>query len=482
MNRRQFLKLGFGAAAAAAAGGVAGYYAGWFRPQTQEPTPAERVVIVGSGFSGLTAAMLLAARGKDVVVLERDDHPGGRVHSFMWPNGQRFEVGFEEFFNEEQYPNAWWLLRELGLEPRVEQLPASVPWFLRGSWDTPWRNSEDATDFDRLVADGIALGSFPDNPWTSEGYGAHDTVSMRDFTLAGYDSSGTGDVDWLASILMNAETGAASDRNSAAHVLDQFNELWTSPGYHLRDGNDQFIHTLIETKLDPGTVRLNSEVVAVRNTGDGKGVEVVYDDPSGRHTILAGSAIVAIPHTRVPSIVDLPPDRLESLNALPSSRVIRTAHQFDARVWEAEFTGWGFLSDLTPSWVNNDSAGDDYPTGSFSPYVNEPNLEPLWVPLSAAQTKATRTLLDSAVADPIASVILSDLDQAFPGIASRAIGSRVWEVPYYGPVYPPRYVLDGHYARHLAPLGRILFAGDWVYGLSGDHAIARGRDVAAMLE
>lgn len=482
MNRRQFLKVGVGAAATAAAAGIAAYYAGWFRSQPPVVGPAEEVVIVGGGFSGLTAAMILAARGKEVVVLERDDHPGGRVLSAAWPNGQRFEAGFEEFFNEASYPHTWWLIRELGLESQVVQYPSDVRSFLRGSWNPPWRNTQDEADFNRLVADAIDAGTFPDNPWTPEGYGAYDSMSMRDFTLSGYNSSGTGDVDWLASLYMNAETGVESDRNSAAHVLDNFNELWTSPGYHLRDGNDGFIHALIDRKLEPGTVLFNSEVVSVRNADDGRTVEVVYDDPSGRHTITTGTAIVAVPHTRVRSIVDLPADRLASLNALPSSRVIRTVHQFSARPWEPQFTGWGFLTDRTPSWVNNDSSDDSLSTGSLSPYIDEPNLDSLWVPLTQEQAKATRTSLDSAAAQPIVSAVLQDLDLAFPGAASQVAGSRVWEVPYYGPVYPPRYVLDGHYARNLAPLGRILFAGDWLYGFGADHAIARGRDVAAIVE
>lgn len=482
MNRRQFLKLGAGAAAGIAAAGLAGYFAGWFRAQPQEPVTANKVVIVGSGFSGLTAAMILAARGKEVVVLERDDHPGGRVLSGSWPNGQRFEAGFEEFFNESSYPNAWWLLGELGLESEVVQYPSDVETFLRDSWDPPWRTSQDEADFNRLVSDGIAAGTFPDNPWTLEGYGDFDATSMRDFTLSGYNSSGTGDVDWLASLYMTPETGAQSDRNSAAHILEEFHEKWTSPGYHLRDGNDRFIRTLVDRKLDPGTVRLNSEVLSVRNADDGRGVGVVYEDPSGRHTISAGTAIVAVPHTRVPGIVELPADRLASVNALPSSRVIRTVHQFSARTWESQFTGWGFYTDRTPTWVNNDSADDGLPTGSLSPYVTEPTLDPLWVPLTQEQAKATRTLIDPATAQPITSAVLHDLELGFPGVASEIAESRVWEVPYYGPVYPPRYVLDGHYARNLAPLGRILFAGDWLYGFGADHAIARGRDVAAMVE
>ncbi|WP_137145626.1 phytoene desaturase family protein [Mycolicibacterium sp. CR10] len=39
----------------------------------------DRVVVVGAGLSGLSAALQLAGRGRAVTVLERGEHPGGRV-------------------------------------------------------------------------------------------------------------------------------------------------------------------------------------------------------------------------------------------------------------------------------------------------------------------------------------------------------------------------------------------------------------------
>ncbi|WP_199253619.1 phytoene desaturase family protein [Mycolicibacterium mengxianglii] len=39
----------------------------------------DRVVVVGAGLSGLSAALQLAGRGRNVTVVERGEHPGGRV-------------------------------------------------------------------------------------------------------------------------------------------------------------------------------------------------------------------------------------------------------------------------------------------------------------------------------------------------------------------------------------------------------------------
>ena len=41
--------------------------------------PTDDVVVVGAGLSGLAAALHLAGRGRKVTVVERGEHPGGRV-------------------------------------------------------------------------------------------------------------------------------------------------------------------------------------------------------------------------------------------------------------------------------------------------------------------------------------------------------------------------------------------------------------------
>lgn len=41
--------------------------------------PTEKVVVVGAGFAGLSAALHLAGRGRDVTVVEREPWPGGRA-------------------------------------------------------------------------------------------------------------------------------------------------------------------------------------------------------------------------------------------------------------------------------------------------------------------------------------------------------------------------------------------------------------------
>ena len=54
--------------------------------------PTTRVVVVGAGLGGLSAAMRLAGAGREVVLLEREQVPGGRVGRLQI-GGYSFDTG-----------------------------------------------------------------------------------------------------------------------------------------------------------------------------------------------------------------------------------------------------------------------------------------------------------------------------------------------------------------------------------------------------
>ena len=68
----------------------------------------KKVIVIGSGFSGLSSASYLAKHGFDVTVYEKNESIGGRA-SVLKENGYTFDMGpswywmpevFERFFND----------------------------------------------------------------------------------------------------------------------------------------------------------------------------------------------------------------------------------------------------------------------------------------------------------------------------------------------------------------------------------------------
>lgn len=81
-----------------------------------------RVIVVGGGIAGLSAAAALADRGVTVELVEREDTFGGRVRAWPLGDGRTMSRGFHAFFR--QYYNLRSLLRRA--DPALARL-AAVP-------------------------------------------------------------------------------------------------------------------------------------------------------------------------------------------------------------------------------------------------------------------------------------------------------------------------------------------------------------------
>ncbi|HEY8616129.1 NAD(P)/FAD-dependent oxidoreductase [Phenylobacterium sp.] len=82
--------------------------------------PRGRVIVVGAGFTGLTAAYRLARAGLDVTVFEQDTEVGGLAGSFEVA-GQKLEKFYHHWFNNDRHVMA--LVRELDAEDQVVLSP-----------------------------------------------------------------------------------------------------------------------------------------------------------------------------------------------------------------------------------------------------------------------------------------------------------------------------------------------------------------------
>lgn len=88
------------------------------------------VVIVGAGFTGLTAAYVLSKQGKRVHVVEADDTPGGLAGTFNFSDGVKVEKFYHHWFNNDVYVPE--LVKELGLDGDVILLPTRTGVYFNG--------------------------------------------------------------------------------------------------------------------------------------------------------------------------------------------------------------------------------------------------------------------------------------------------------------------------------------------------------------
>jgi protoporphyrinogen oxidase len=90
-----------------------------------------RAVIIGAGFTGLTAALELARRGVGVTVLEADPEVGGLAGTFD-VNGERLEKFYHHWFTNDRHVNE--LVAELGTEERILYRPTRTGMYFANSF------------------------------------------------------------------------------------------------------------------------------------------------------------------------------------------------------------------------------------------------------------------------------------------------------------------------------------------------------------
>jgi len=88
------------------------------------------VVIVGAGFTGLTAAYALAKQGRKVRVIESDLTPGGLAGTFEFADGVTLEKFYHHWFNNDVHVPE--LVKELGMEGDVITLPSRTGMYFNG--------------------------------------------------------------------------------------------------------------------------------------------------------------------------------------------------------------------------------------------------------------------------------------------------------------------------------------------------------------
>lgn len=120
---------------------------------------SERIIVIGAGIGGLTAAALLARAGRDVTVLEAHVYPGGCAGTF-YHQGYRFDAGATLAAGFDPAGGMTRLGQALGIAWPVEPAPIAMRVYLPdGRQVTRWVDPE-AWRAERLAAFGPAAEPF----------------------------------------------------------------------------------------------------------------------------------------------------------------------------------------------------------------------------------------------------------------------------------------------------------------------------------
>lgn len=338
-----------------------------------------KVIIVGGGISGLSAAKLLHDSKVDVVVLEARDRVGGRTFTKRDP-----AVGYVDLGGSYIGPTQHHLLRlskELGLENYKIEENEDVIYYSKGkricySTDDsiPFKNpfvQLDVNNFLRTV-DKMGKEIPADEPWNAPHAEEWDTMTYQDFVDK---TCYTRQSKAVAKFLIEEPLASSKYESSLLWML-WFTKLCngtksmvsvTNGGQERKFiGGSQQISERIAARLG-NSVIMNSAVVSVTQSSSGVTVKTL----NGK--IYNGDYIImAIPtplHMKIHYDPPLPPHRNQLIQRCPMGSVMKCIFYYETEFWKAKGFCGSSIIDVDEQNLLSSTYNDTKPDGSYPALV-----------------------------------------------------------------------------------------------------------------
>jgi monoamine oxidase len=276
---------------------------------------APRVVVVGAGLAGLTAAHRLRQAGIVATVYEASSRLGGRCWTGRgaFAEGQIFERGGELIDNGHLATKH--LVQELGLDLDHLVQSEAAGTELCGRFDGEEYTADEMRNdlkaiWQQLHKD-VAAASFP-TTYTSSTPRARelDRMSIVDWIELHVPGGLASKLGQLLDVAYNIEYGAESSEQSSLNMLYLLG--YVGPGqfrifgksnekFHVRGGNDGIVARLADRLA--GQIETGRELVAIRRTAAG-GYTLTFRSGSGTTSVAADHVVLALPFSIMRASVD----------------------------------------------------------------------------------------------------------------------------------------------------------------------------------
>lgn len=262
----------------------------------------KKVVVLGAGLAGLSAAWNLQKNGYDVLVLEAQDISGGRVKTIRKPfkNGGYAEAGALRIYDNHHWTRKY--IKLMGLESKLgayDDDQGAHLWYLQGKrfvtpsgdWPldglSPQEKKNPYAMFDAYWGPGFKAVGDPTRPdYPDARAKALDAYTMEEFLK----NNGASDA-WLQ-VLLATEGNLSRMSALAVTTLEGApNDGAHTKTFGLIGGNDQLPKALADQLA--GSVKYNSAVCKLAHTADG--VTITVRDAAGQHEIKADHCVCTLP-------------------------------------------------------------------------------------------------------------------------------------------------------------------------------------------
>lgn len=336
------------------------------RPATPAKTAGRRVVVIGAGLSGLVTALDLVQSGVEVLVLEAQQRPGGRILTIRAPftDGLYVEAGATHVVGDPDL---------LALVASVE-LPLIRPKPVRGlnavmhmdgkrvalgpDGHPPERNvfsaEEDKLGFEGRLRKyfGNATSFAPDGPWPPPALARHDAQNGIEL-LTDLGASPGFTADFGAGLIaerMTEVSGAFVMREMAGLLRD----LGREGGGRIAGGSDRLPAALAQ--------RLGARIVygaeVKRIEQDERGARVSFVRRGVLEQLDAERIVCAIPYSVLRHLEVAPafsPAKQRAVRELPMVSAARVCAQFDRRFWQERGDAGDAETDLAVGSVRDET-------------------------------------------------------------------------------------------------------------------------------